>query len=39
MLLLAYDCGVDLGELTPMPRVAPVIAQDTIFRFVDIRQR
>ena len=24
---------------TPMPRVAPVIAQDTIFSFVDIRQR
>jgi hypothetical protein len=28
---------IDPGKLTPMPRVAPVIAQDTIFSLVDIK--
>jgi len=29
--------GVDPVKLTPMPRVAPVIAQDTILSLVDIK--
>lgn len=37
VVLLAFDTVVrdHLGTLTPMPRVAPVIAQDTMFSLLN----